>query len=80
MRRTDMPFSRRLIKAVALIVISCGLFLHIVTHYQSPLIAGLLVLALAVVNTLCLVGLRPATRKPARVSERRPAGAPVHAR
>jgi hypothetical protein len=51
--------TRRLIKIVALVVVSLGLCLHIYLTYNSLLLAGLVLTAIGVVDTLCISILWP---------------------
>lgn len=59
MNREYLPVGRRAIKTAALLIVSLGLLAHILTTYENPLVAGALVVALAVIDALCAANLWP---------------------
>lgn len=50
----NVPFWHRVLKIVSLVVVSAGIGLHVFLQYPSLLLAGLVCIALIVIDVICI--------------------------
>ena len=50
----NVSFWHRILKIVSLVVVSAGIGLHVSLQYQSLLLAGLVCIALIVIDVICI--------------------------
>jgi uncharacterized membrane protein len=50
----NVSFWHRVLKIVSLVVVSAGIGLHVSLQYQSLLLAGLVCIALIVIDVICI--------------------------